>query len=395
MSFNQKYIRELTEDYYKGPRAIFRMDIPQQSKLIYIYIASCAERFHPSHVTIGKFVGMSEDSVKKYLEPLFAGNILKAGYQARGKRKNFRKTYSIVPIDQWTAPMLPSKDKGLSVFQAVTETTGDPSPKPTGTDTLPERGQIPASSRDNNELRIINEMNEMNEKASEASAHSNLNSESHRSGDLKDGILGQSASLGIAHPPVPPTPFPNQGNVDDRLVELRKRISISLHGKAFIQEIPDLISQFFRENDVSLGPDPSIWFESVLSERFRPSDPNPKFHSIRQRLFGDMLKAYKEATQARLLKTPPGCRDESWFKGLPVNKQRTCHYFAKWLTGMIDRHKGYQYPPTNRIPMEVEQFFSGKGIEYLVGIEWPFITEFLNRFLRDYFNDKIGVGLLL
>ena len=56
------------------PNEIFALELSSGELLVYMYLMYCEDRktfqCHPSYSTIGKYVGMSRNTVKKYVELL-------------------------------------------------------------------------------------------------------------------------------------------------------------------------------------------------------------------------------------------------------------------------------------------------------------------------------------
>ena len=66
--------RDNPGDFFPLPKSIFRLGLDAGEIAIYAYLMYCEDRktfqCHPSYTTIGEAVGMSNNTVKKYVESL-------------------------------------------------------------------------------------------------------------------------------------------------------------------------------------------------------------------------------------------------------------------------------------------------------------------------------------
>ena len=66
--------RDNPGDFFPLPKSIFRLGLDAGEIVIYAYLMYCEDRktfqCHPSYTTIGEAVGMSNNTVKKYVESL-------------------------------------------------------------------------------------------------------------------------------------------------------------------------------------------------------------------------------------------------------------------------------------------------------------------------------------
>ena len=66
--------RDNPGDYFPLPKAVFRMDLSAGEIAVYAFLMYCEERdtfkCHPSYATIGRAVGMSDNTVAKYVSSL-------------------------------------------------------------------------------------------------------------------------------------------------------------------------------------------------------------------------------------------------------------------------------------------------------------------------------------
>ncbi len=72
--FNNPNKRDNPGDYFPMPKSIFRLGLESGEILVYAYLMYCEDRktfqCHPSYSTIGEAVGMSNNTVKKYVDTL-------------------------------------------------------------------------------------------------------------------------------------------------------------------------------------------------------------------------------------------------------------------------------------------------------------------------------------
>ena len=66
--------RDNPGDYFPLPKAVFRMDLSADEIAVYAFLMYCEERdtfqCHPSYARIGRAVGMSDNTVAKYVASL-------------------------------------------------------------------------------------------------------------------------------------------------------------------------------------------------------------------------------------------------------------------------------------------------------------------------------------
>ena len=77
MKYNYKYNykkRDNPGEYFPMPKVIFRLDLDSGEIAVLAFLMYCEDRqtfkCHPSYSTIGEAVGMSNNTVKKYVESL-------------------------------------------------------------------------------------------------------------------------------------------------------------------------------------------------------------------------------------------------------------------------------------------------------------------------------------
>ena len=98
--------RDNPGDFFPLPKAIFRLGLDAGEIAIYAYLMYCEDRktfqCHPSYATIGEAVGMSNNTVKKYVDSLERkGFIFTEPTMVRtkdGRAHNGSLLYTIEPI---------------------------------------------------------------------------------------------------------------------------------------------------------------------------------------------------------------------------------------------------------------------------------------------------------
>ena len=77
MKYNYSYNpnkRDNPGDFFPMPKAVFRLDLDAGEVAVYTFLMYCEDRetyqCHPSYSTIGRAVGMSANTVKKYVSSL-------------------------------------------------------------------------------------------------------------------------------------------------------------------------------------------------------------------------------------------------------------------------------------------------------------------------------------
>ncbi len=72
MRFNTRH--DMPGEYFPVPKVIFRLGLEPNEILIYTYLMFCEDRekyqCYPSYTTIGDAVGLSKNTVRKYVESL-------------------------------------------------------------------------------------------------------------------------------------------------------------------------------------------------------------------------------------------------------------------------------------------------------------------------------------
>ena len=74
MKYNRYPKRDAVRNYFPLPNEIFCLDLSAGEIAVYAYLMYCEDRktfqCHPSYATIGNAVGMSNNTVKKYVDSL-------------------------------------------------------------------------------------------------------------------------------------------------------------------------------------------------------------------------------------------------------------------------------------------------------------------------------------
>ena len=100
--------RDPYKDFFLLPNDIFNMDLTMGELAVYAYLLRCEDRrtfkCHPSYKTIGKSIGASINTVKKYVESLEDKRLISTE-RTKIMTKDFRKLngtllYTINPIEE-------------------------------------------------------------------------------------------------------------------------------------------------------------------------------------------------------------------------------------------------------------------------------------------------------
>ena len=106
MKYNRYPKRDAVKNYFPLPNEIFCLDLSAGEIAVYAYLMYCEDRktfqCHPSYATIGEAVGMSNNTVKKYVDSLERkGFIFTEPTMVRtkdGRAHNGSLLYTIEPI---------------------------------------------------------------------------------------------------------------------------------------------------------------------------------------------------------------------------------------------------------------------------------------------------------
>ena len=111
MKFTRYPKRDAIRDYFPLPNEIFSLGLSTGEIAVYAYLMYCEDRktfqCHPSYKTIGKAVGMSKNTVKKYVDSLIEKQLITAEPTSvitqNGEKRNGNLLYTVCPIENATA----------------------------------------------------------------------------------------------------------------------------------------------------------------------------------------------------------------------------------------------------------------------------------------------------
>ena len=106
MKFTRYTKRDAIRDYFPLPNEIFSLNLCSGEIAVYAYLMYCEDRktfqCHPSYKTIGNAVGMSKNTVKKYVDSLIEKQLITAEPTSvitqKGEKRNGNLRYTIRPI---------------------------------------------------------------------------------------------------------------------------------------------------------------------------------------------------------------------------------------------------------------------------------------------------------
>jgi len=98
----------MLQNYFPVPNAVFDLDLTDGEILVYAFLLRCEDRktyqCHPSYYTIGKAIGKSVNSVRKYVQGLTEKGLITTEHTQivtkDGERRNGTLLYTILPIKQ-------------------------------------------------------------------------------------------------------------------------------------------------------------------------------------------------------------------------------------------------------------------------------------------------------
>ena len=98
--------RDLNKHYYLVPNEVFNLGLSSHEIAVYNYLLRCEDRrtyqCHPSYATIGDAVGMSNNTVRKYVMELEERSLIRTEHTSittrDGRRQNGSLLYTILPI---------------------------------------------------------------------------------------------------------------------------------------------------------------------------------------------------------------------------------------------------------------------------------------------------------
>ena len=111
MRYNHYPKRDAVKNYFSLPNEIFSLGLSGGEILVYAYLMYREDRknfqCHPSYRTIGNAVGMSKNTVKKYVDGLIEKGLITVEPTAlltkKGEKRNGKLLYTIRPIEEATA----------------------------------------------------------------------------------------------------------------------------------------------------------------------------------------------------------------------------------------------------------------------------------------------------
>ena len=106
MKYNRYPKRDAVKNYFPLPNEIFSLGLSGGEILVYTYLMYREDRkpfqCHPSYKTIGEAVGMSKNTVKKYVDGLVEKRLLTTEpttvITQKGEKRNGNLRYTIRPI---------------------------------------------------------------------------------------------------------------------------------------------------------------------------------------------------------------------------------------------------------------------------------------------------------
>ena len=98
--------RDPNKHYYLVPNEVFNLGLSSHEIAVYNYLLRCEDRriyqCHPSYATIGKAVGMSNNTVRKYVQELEERGLIRTERTSiitqDGRKQNGSLLYTILPI---------------------------------------------------------------------------------------------------------------------------------------------------------------------------------------------------------------------------------------------------------------------------------------------------------
>lgn len=108
MKYNRYPKRDAVKNYFPLPNEIFSLGLSGGEILVYTYLMYREDRntfqCHPSYKTIGEAVGMSNNTVKKYVDGLVEKRLITTEPTSvitrRGEKRNGNLLYHIRPIEE-------------------------------------------------------------------------------------------------------------------------------------------------------------------------------------------------------------------------------------------------------------------------------------------------------
>ena len=107
MKYDRYPKRDALKDYFPVPNEIFSLGLSAGEIAVYAYLMHCEDRktfqCHPSYKTIGNAVGMSKNTVRKYVDGLTQKRLITTEPTSvitqKGEKRNGNLLYTIRPIE--------------------------------------------------------------------------------------------------------------------------------------------------------------------------------------------------------------------------------------------------------------------------------------------------------
>ena len=131
MKYNRYPKRGAVKNYFPLPNEIFSLGLSGGEILVYTYLMYREDRetfqCHPSYKTIGEAVGMSNNTVKKYVDGLVEKRLITTEPTSvvtkKGEKRNGNLLYTIRPIqeavDYFNAQQLRKADQEMARLNVI------------------------------------------------------------------------------------------------------------------------------------------------------------------------------------------------------------------------------------------------------------------------------------
>lgn len=108
MKYKRYPKRDAVKNYFPLPNEIFCLELSAGEIAVYAYLMYCEDRktfqCHPSYKTIGSAVGLSKNTVKKYVEGLVEKRLITTEPTSittkKGQKHNGTLLYTVRPIEE-------------------------------------------------------------------------------------------------------------------------------------------------------------------------------------------------------------------------------------------------------------------------------------------------------
>ena len=131
MKYNRYPKRDAVKNYFPLPNEIFSLGLSGGEILVYTYLMYREDRetfqCHPTYKTIGEAVGMSNNTVKKYVDGLVDKRLITTEPTSvitkKGEKRNGNLLYTIRPIqeavDYFNAQQLRKADQEMARLNVI------------------------------------------------------------------------------------------------------------------------------------------------------------------------------------------------------------------------------------------------------------------------------------